>query len=364
MKTIYSSNAIFSRLPNVNNGVMNMRTLALFIIGVLCLCCTQLTAQQQVTKVGTTAANFLGIDVGPRATAMGSAYVSIANDVTAMYWNPAGIARIDNVAAAFSNTRWFADIAFNYAGIVIPFEGFGNLGLNATFVSMDEIERTTIVSPDGTGEMVDAGSYAFGVSYARNLSDMFSIGFNAKYINENIYHSTASGFALDVGALFDTQFNGLKLGMSISNYGTKMQLQGQDFNTQVDPYPAINGNNNTINSALATDRFDLPLMFRVGVSMDVLKGMGNSNLLLSVDALHPSDDVESVNGGVEYVFNNLISLRGGYKGGFAKDFEGGFNFGGGLRYQMDAALTFRLDYSYVDFGILKAVHNFSIGLEL
>jgi len=363
MKTTYSSTVLFSRLPNANNGVKKMRTLALLIIGALCINAAQLNAQQ-VTKAGTTAASFLAIDVGPRATSMGSAYVSIANDVTAMYWNPAGIARVGSVAAAFSNTRWIADIAFNYAGLVVPFQDVGTIGLNATFVSMDQIERTTTFSPDGTGEFVSAGSYAFGVSYARNLSDRFSIGFNAKYIQENIYHSNASGFALDVGALFDTEFNGLKLGMSITNYGTKMQLQGQDFNTVVDPYPAISGNNNTLNSAFVTDKFDLPLMFRVGASMDVLKGMGDSNLLLSVDALQPSDDVQYVNTGVEYVFDNMISLRGGYKGGFAKDFEQGFNFGGGIRYQLQDGLTFHFDYAYVDFGLFSAVHTFSVGFEL
>jgi opacity protein-like surface antigen len=196
------------------------------------------------------------------------------------------------------------------------------------------------------------------------LTDQFSIGVNAKYINENIYHNSATGFALDVGALFDTHLNGLMLGMCISNYGTKMQMEGQDFQMQHDAYPSINGNNGNINARFLTDRFDLPLMFRVGLSMDVLKGLGDSNLLLSVDALHPSDDVESVNTGVEYVFSNMIFLRGGYKGCFAKDSEEGFNFGGGLRYTLDGALTFHFDYSYTDFGIFSAVHTFSLGLEM
>ena len=362
MKTKNILGMVSSQPVHVNNGAKNMRTFILFIT-ILCVCSSTFYAQE-VTKVGTTAANFLAIDVGPRATAMGSAYVSVANDVTSMYWNPAGIARIDNVAAAFSNTRWIADIAFNYAGLVVPLQDFGSLGVNATFVTMDPIERTTTLNPDGTGELVDAGSYAFGVSYARSLTDRFSIGFNAKYINESIYHSSATGFALDVGALFDTQFNGLKLGMSISNYGTKMQMQGQDFQVQHDAYPAVNGNNGTINAAFLSDRFDLPLMFRVGASMDVLKGLGDSNLLLSVDALHPSDDVESINTGVEYVFSNMISLRGGYKGQFAKDSEEGFNVGGGLRYQFQDGLTFHFDYSYIDFGIFNAVHTFSIGLGM
>ena len=359
-----SSRRFFPTPVHSKDGVLNMRNHFLFIIGLLCVANSTFYAQGGVTKVGTTAANFLAIDVGPRASAMGSAYVSIANDVTAMYWNPAGIARMENFEATFSNTRWIADVSFNYAGAAVPIGDFGTIGVNATFVSMDEIERTTIASPDGTGELVDAGSYAFGLSYARNLTNQFSIGFNAKFINERIYHSNANGFALDVGALFDTQFNGLKLGMSISNYGTKMQLEGQDVQVQHDPYPGVSGNNGNINAGLSTDRFDLPLLFRVGVSMDVLKGLADSKLLLSVDALHPSDDVESINVGGEYVFDDMISLRGGYKGQFAKDSEQGLNVGGGIRYDIGGGTIFHFDYSYTDFGLFNAVHTFSVSLGL
>jgi len=320
---------------------------------------------QGVTKTGTTAASFLLIDVGPRGTGMGSAYVSVANDATAMYWNPAGIARLDNFQATFSNTKWIADLSFNYAGAVLALGEFGNLGVNATFLTMDQIERTTISSPDGTGEFFDAGSYAVGLSYARNLTDRFSIGFNAKFINERLYHSNAHGFALDVGALFHTQFNGLTLGMSISNYGTKMRLDGRDLQVQHDVNRGVSGNNPNINARLQTDDFDLPLTFRVGVSMDVLNGVYDSNLLLSVDALHPSDDLEFINIGGEYVFHDLFSLRAGYKELFAKDSEQGLSFGGGVRYNvLGGATTFNFDYSYIDLGLFDAIHMFSVGLSL
>ncbi|MDZ7262731.1 MAG: PorV/PorQ family protein, partial [candidate division KSB1 bacterium] len=319
---------------------------------------------RSVTKVGTTAASFLGIDVGSRGTGMGSAYVSIANDAPAMYWNPAGIARLNNFVATFSTTKWIADLSFNYAGAVLALGNFGNIGANATFLTMDQIERTTILSPDGTGELVDAGSYAVGLSYARSLTDRFSIGFNAKYINERMYHCTAHGFALDLGALFITRLHGLTLGMSISNYGTKMRLDGRDLQIQHDIDPSVYGNNPNINARLRTDNFDLPLMFRVGVSMDVLKGLYDSNLILSVDALHPSDDVESVNLGGEYVFNNMFSLRAGYKELFAKDSEQGLTFGGGIRYNIIGTTTFYFDYSYTDFGVLNAVHIFSVSLVI
>jgi hypothetical protein len=350
-------------LTDAKNGVKKMRKFIMFLLAVLLISYSPIIAQG-VTKKGTTSAAFLGIDAGPRAVAMGSAYVSVANDVTAMYWNPAGISKIDNFEATFSNTKWIADLSFNFAGIVFPLKGIGNFGLNATFLTMGQLERTTIESPDGTGEMFDAASYAFGLSYARNLTDQFAIGFNLKYINERLYHVSADGFAVDVGAKFDTGLEGLILGMSISNYGTKMQLNGRDLNFQTDVAPNISGNNQSIGAELQTDQYELPLMFRVGVSMDVLKGIGNSNLILSADALHPNDDVEYLNVGGEYVFYDILSLRGGYKGVFAKNSEQGISLGGGVHYTVLESATIYFDYSYIDYGRFSAVHMFSVGLGL
>jgi len=341
---------------------MKMRKYILLIAGLLLVFNTQ-AHTQGVIKSGTTAAGFLAIDVGPRGTGMGGAYVSVADDATAMYWNPAGIARLNNFQATFCNTKWIADLSFHYAGAVLALGNFGNIGINTTFLTMDQIERTTIFQPDGTGEFFDAGSYAIGLSYARYLTTQFSIGFNVKYINERVYHSNAYGFAFDVGALFDTNFHGLTLGMSISNYGTKMQLDGRDLQVQHDIAPRTYGNNPNINARLLADYFDLPLMFRVGVSMDVLKGLSNSNLILSMDALHPSDDVEYINIGGEYVFYNIFSLRAGYKELFAKDSEQGLSFGGGIHYKIMGTTTFYFDYSYMDFGVFNPVHLYSVSLE-
>lgn len=317
---------------------------------------------QEVTKVGTTAAGFLNIDVGARALGMGGSFVSVADDISSMYWNPAGVARLTGPQALFTHSRWIADVNFNYAAFALPLGNMGTLGANATFLTMDEMERTTVFEPDGTGEMFDAGSYAFGLSYARNLTDRFSIGFNVKYINEKIYHSSASGAAFDIGTLFDTQYYGLKIGMSITNYGTKMQMGGRDMLIQTDIDPQIAGNNYNINADLKTDAFDLPLMFRVGLSMDVLKGLADSNLILSVDATHPNDDVESLNVGGEYWFHKMFALRAGYKSMFARDSEEGLCFGAGINYKLMGYTTLMIDYAYEDFGVLKEVQLFTLGL--
>ena len=333
----------------------------ILIISVVMLLCMTLHLGA-VTKVGTTAAGFLNIDVGSRALGMGGAFVAVANDVTSMYWNPAGVSRVPGTQAMFSHTQWLADVSFNYAAFALPLGNIGTIGVNATFLTMDEMERTTVFEPEGTGEMFDAGSYAFGLAYARGLTDRFSIGFNFKYINEKIYHSSASGGAFDIGTLFDTQYYGLKIGMSISNYGTKMHMTGRDMLIQTDIDPMINGNNENINADLKTDDYDLPLMFRVGVSIDVLKGAGKSNLILAVDALHPNDDVESLNVGAEYGYNGLFFLRGGYKSLFASESEEGLCLGAGLKYTIPGAGTLMIDYAFEDFGVLKDVQLFTLGL--
>jgi hypothetical protein len=318
---------------------------------------------QKVSKVGTTAAPFLNIDAGARGVGMGGAFVSVGEDISAMYWNPAGIARLNQTETTFSNTKWIADVSYNFAAVAVPMGQFGTLGINAIFLTMDDMVRTTINEPDGTGETFSAGDYAFGLTYARKLTDRFSIGFNAKYIQQRIWHTTATGFALDIGTLFDTQFRGVKIGMSISNYGTKMQLDGQDLRTQTDLDTKIAGNNPSIDAYLAAGKFDLPLIFRVGMSVDLLKGMYDSNLIFSMDALHPNDDVESINVGMEYTFHKMVSLRWGYKSLFARDSEEGLCFGGGINYKLFSQTTLHLDYAWGDFGVLNDIQKFSLGLS-
>jgi long-subunit fatty acid transport protein len=329
----------------------------------LVLCLLSPLYADGVTRTGTTAAGFLSIDVGARAVGMGGAYVSVAGDASTMYWNSAGLARLTELEVQFSHTRWILDVSMNYAAVAIPLGRIGTLGVNAAFLSMEEMERTTVLEPDGTGEMFDAGSYAFGLSYAFSLTDRFSVGCNLKYITETIYNCSAQGVAFDIGTLFTTPLPGLELGMNISNYGTKMRMQGQDVLTQVDIDPSVAGNNPSINAHLATDSYDLPLLFQVGISMDILRKTEKHGLLLAIDAVHPNNDTESLNLGVEYIWNKMIALRGGYKSLFRKDSEEGLSLGLGFSSAIVGTTKLIIDYAYRDFGILKEVQMFTIGMR-
>ncbi|MBN2091328.1 PorV/PorQ family protein [candidate division KSB1 bacterium] len=315
-----------------------------------------------VTKVGTTAANFLKIGVGARAIGMGGAYVALASDASGMYWNPAGIALVQGSEAFFNHTTWIADINFDYAGMVFSVPTVGTFGLNTTFLTMAEMDRTTEYYPEGTGQKFKAGSYALAVTYARSLTDRFSIGVNAKYIREYILNSSAGGMAIDIGTLFITRFRGLRIGANITNFGTKMQMSGRDILVQHDIDPLREGNNDKLNADLGTDKFDLPLNLRVGVAYDVLQDVENNQLWVAIDAIHPNDNVESLNIGAEYMLFNMVSLRAGYSSLLAAETEKGLTFGAGLQYKFMGSVEARIDYAYESFGRFDNVQKFSIAL--
>jgi hypothetical protein len=317
---------------------------------------------RNVTKVGTTAAPFLTISTGARAMGMGGAFVAVANDASAMFWNVAGIAQLSKNEIIFNHSNWLAGINYDYAGITMPISTIGTLGVSFTFLNMGDFEQTTEYQPEGTGINFSANSFAIGLSYGRQLTDNFMIGFTGKYIKENIYNSSAQGYALDVGALFTTPFNGLRLGISVSNFGTKMQMSGDDLLVQVDIDPTITGNNPNINANLQTDEFDLPLLFRFGLAMDVIDTEMN-RLTLAADALHPNDNSESINLGAEYTYNNLISLRGGYRALFLQDSEEGFTVGAGLLVDI-SGVNLQFDFAYEDFNRLGDIQKFTVFIKL
>lgn len=341
---------------------MNTRMRTIGIVILLAMVGAHQASAQQVTKVGTTAAKFLSIPVGARAIGMGGAFVAVANDASAMYWNPSGLATMYRSEALFSHSNWLADINFNYGGVVLPLEGFGTVGVNFTSMTMADMERTTESKPEGTGEFFSAGSIAVGVAYACQLTDWFSIGGNFKYINEHIAASSASGFAVDIGTLFTTPFRGLKFGAGISNFGTKMKITGDDLLITKDISPNA-GNNANVNGYLSTDAFDLPLNLRIGIAYQPIIEE-DQQLTLVVDAQHPSDNSESVSLGGEYsVFDNTLSLRGGYKALGQKDSEERFTAGAGIRYPIGTGLIVRFDYGYERFTRIDNVHKFAVSIQ-
>lgn len=336
------------------------KIIALLLIIVL----PNLIFSQGFSKVGTAAAQFLKIGVGAKAIGMGESFAGIANDVSALYWNPAGIINLKSISVGVSHSQWFAEIYHNYAGMVIPLGDYDALGISATALTTREQEVTTVEQPDGTGIFYNVNDVAFGLSYARLLTDRFSVGLTVKYIQQSAYNETANTVAIDLGTYLRTGFHNLVIAMCVSNFGGNMQLEGRDLIALADLSKGLSGEYNP-DARLKTESWSLPLNFRVGIAMDVVGGKDPliqseyHRFTMAVDGNHPNDNKERVNIGGEYSWNENFFVRLGYKINY--DVED-WTFGAGLKMNVgDQQVGF--DYALVDYNVLGKVSRFSVELK-
>ncbi|NMB82850.1 MAG: PorV/PorQ family protein [Ignavibacteria bacterium] len=335
---------------------------SIIIILLLSICINAQQFVPNVSKRGTSAAQFLSISQGARAAGMGSAFVAVSDDPSALFWNPAGITKINGGSALMERTNWFAGINYNFVAITYNLGDYGALGVSFTASDIDEMNVTTIQEPEGTGETFRVSDIAISIAYAINLTNNFSIGFNPKFIQQSIWRMSATAFALDLGVQYITPFDGIVLEMSISNFGTKMKLDGKSSLVLYDPDISTTGNNGMIPAYLQTDEWELPLNFRVGLSYTPIKNEMHG-LTIAVDASHPSDDYESINIGGEYSLYDIVFIRGGYKSLFLKDSEESYTFGFGIKKTIFGGIGLKVDYSYGNFGRLTNIQKFSLGIN-
>ena len=314
-----------------------------------------------VSNVATTAASFLDIGIGARSLSMGGAFVAIADDPTALYWNPAGIVSIESPMAHFYHSPWIADVQFNHSAVVVPLDRSSSFGFFITSVTMDEMQVRTVKSPQGTGEYFSVSNVALAGSYARRLTDRFSFGVNMKFIQEKIWHMNAGGLAVDLGSLFVTKNSGLRIGMSVSNFGGKISMDGYDTEVDYDVDETMYGNNDKIDASLNSMDWPLPLVFRAGVSKDVVQS-DIHKLTLAADAIHPNNNVEYINLGFEYILRNMISIRGGQAFYGMDKSKQGLTFGVGLNYQIPRGPIINFDYVYRDIGVFDNIPGYSLNI--
>ena len=307
-----------------------------------------------ISKRGTTAAPFLEFGVGPRAVGMGKAFTAIANDATAMYWNVAGLDLLTENEVSFSYMDWIADMDLMYAALVLKAGSAGTFGLSITSLSTPEMLVRTVEQPEGLGWRFDAADLAVGVSYAKTLTDRFTFGGSFKYIQRRIWHMEATAIAADFGILYSLPMQGMKVGMSITNFGSKLQMQGIDAVVATDVDPTMAGNNGAVLSHLRTKEWALPLSFRFGMAYDLIVSAEHT-VMVAADYLHPNNNEESANVGVEYVFLETLSLRAGYQSLFMKESEEGLSMGIGL---IQSGIG--CDYSYGTLEHLGNVHQFAV----
>ncbi len=324
------------------------------ILFLLTLCCIfssgQLFGQLFPTlggqRVGISAAQFLKIGVGGRAASLGDAFIAIANDASALYWNPAGLVQFNQNQVLFSHNKWVVDINHDFLGGVYHLNETDAIGLSIISLSMQDMKVTTEFAPFGTGEYFSFGDLAFSVSYARKMTDQFSFGGSIRYIEETLDKLKMRGIMVDLGTYYWTGLGSSRFAVTVTNFGNQLAPDGE---------VVLVGKR----EKSEWQSFSPPTVFRIGFALEPIE-TEEHKLTTSIQLNHPNDNSENFAIGVEYTWQQMLYLRGGYK--FNVD-EQNVSFGMGVKLPISFA-EFNFDYAFSNFSRLGSAHRFSIILGL
>ncbi|MCD6206279.1 MAG: PorV/PorQ family protein [Candidatus Marinimicrobia bacterium] len=332
------------------------------ILIALLIVAPRLVAKNSPNRVGTTASNFLELGYDPQGIAMGEACVSTVDNLSSVYWNPAGLAFMKKNEVFFAYQPWLVETQtyIASAGVVVP--NIGTFAASAMGINYGEMEVTTMELQEGTGETFTPSDLAVNFSYGKELTSWFGFGATIKYIHSSIYHCSANAVAADFGVIINTGYfspsdkkDGMRIGMSLTNYGTRMRYSGLDMMRSIDIAPDEAGNYKDIKVQYLTDTWEIPLVFRIGVSLNPIVTTVH-RLTVSMDALHVNNNNESLNFGAKYTLNvpgaAKLFLRAGYRSIFLENSEFGPTFGGGILLQSMHGNAIQIDYAFRDIGIL------------
>jgi len=316
-------------------------------------------------KVGTAGLQFLKIGVDARAIGMGEAYTAVTDDISSVYWNPAGLALKPQKQILFSHTQWVADIMYEYFA-ASKVTSLGTFAISASALHMPAMDVYIEESFDiPTGEKFYAGDFSAGLTYSSLFTDKFSFGFTAKYLRQNLDLYSVNGVAVDVGSLYNTKWQNLTIGMSLRNFGPDMKYRldnDNDGQYDEDPFDLLdNDHDGKIDEDRKELPFKLPMNFSLGVATDIFRNE-NNYLIASFQLDNCVDRMETYNLGAEYSMG-IFKIRSGYQFGLdAAGFSAGFGWKIPLRF---AVLD--IDYSYTNMrdlseSFIKSPHRLSLKL--
>nr|MBN1165378.1 PorV/PorQ family protein [Candidatus Krumholzibacteriota bacterium] len=265
---------------------------------------------------------------------MGSAFTAVANDATAMYWNPAGMVELNRTQVSLNSVTWPADIDIYFAGAVFTSPYLpGTFGISARALTMDPQEERTVYMPQGTKRYFDAGDMSFGLSYAMYFTDRFSAGFTGHFIHMGLADKSVETLAFDFGLIYRIGIQGMKLGMMIQSLGSEVNFDDRSSK--------------------------LPTLFKVGLAVDAYR-RGAHSLQAAGEFSHPSDNKERMNVGMEYGFNQFFYLRSGYNIDYDSQ---GLAWGVGFRVDTSQTSDLGFDYGWEDLGFLGHAHRVTLNFS-
>ena len=294
---------------------------------------TLLLALTPAAKAGETGA-VLKIGVGARAVGMGGAYTALADDETALYWNPAGLSDLSRRELSAMHAEMTAGVRYDYAGFAQPTK-LGTFGASAGYLSQGAMDAR-----DENGHQTGsfgASDSVVSLGYAAKLVPGMRLGGAVKFIDSRIANYTANGFAADFGA----QYAGERFGPGVPLFGAAVQNLGPGMR-------------------YADQASPLPLTLAAGLGYRLPAGM-----TLALDfKQRPNGGTSEVDVGTEYAMFSSLALRLGYGSNHAavadqtKGLSAASGFAAGFGLKLSG---YTLDYSMTPFGELGNVQRFSLG---
>ena len=339
------------------------------------------------TPYGSTSAEFLLLGAGARGAALGGAFAAIADDPSALYHNPAGIALVRGPGVTLSTYDYVAETRYSWGGVVFPFSGGSrSFGIQLGTFGFSDQPVYTVDQPDGTGSVYSVNETFVGATYAQNFSDRFSAGLTTKFIFDQLGDAEGSAFAVDFGTNFHAMLNNhpIKFSFVLANLGTTLSYSGDALNADI-PRTPLPGEPEVPTQPqpgqLRTKDFALPTVFRVGLAYDLMSGE-DSRLTLLGDFNQPTNTKAGFVLGGEWNLNRLgdsgfgAALRGSYSYAASNSAElttldtdlsseedlQGIAFGGGINYSAANGFLLGVDYAYRHMGVLGGTSFFTFNV--
>lgn len=332
----------------------------IFLVSLLILVfLASMPAAAKMKKLGQAGMSFLSIGGSARASGMADAFNFAKNDLASVFYNPAGLATVQNRAFFFNYTDWVADMSIMNLAAAWNTGKYGVFSINAQMMDYGTFEGTSISNTDPRGysdiDVGDVSGLALGLGYGIQMTDKFSIGGNIKMVSQKLGQNDTyvgdeletagkqnkiSDVAFDFGTSYETGIRSIVLNMSIKNYASQQLYENEEF--------------------------QIPQTYKIGVAANLFEllpmSVGKEHAaILALEGVDPTDRPEFMNVGLEYTFNGMVSLRGGWSAQRAEDGVGGLSAGAGVKLET-VGLGGRLDLSYSDFGsVLGSVMRVSVG---
>ncbi|MDP1677893.1 MAG: PorV/PorQ family protein [Bacteroidota bacterium] len=305
-------------------------------------------------RSGISSFQFLKIGADARGSSMSESFVAVVNDVSSVYWNPAGLTSSSSNQAIFSHAEWLVDLKYDFAAASLRLDDNNIVALSFTSLTTSPMQITTEYQPTGTGNYFNYHDIAIGGTYARKMTDQFSFGTTVRYVRETIAELHSDAILIDIGTFYYMGLGTSRFSVVVSNFGNNVRPTGS----------VKNGKAETVSSF---QEFSPPTLFRLGYAFEPWQDDVN-RLTTSIQLNHPNDNAENIRFGCEYEYDKMFFLRAGVKRTIGESFLGksistaeDLSFGGGVRIPLGIT-TANVDYAYTNFNDLGKVQRISVSI--